>query len=136
MRKTVAVVVVAAVGLGAWAGAADGRAARGALHIREQATENGRFYVEGAYQYVSVRHVRTKRLVLRKRSAVGLKANVTLAPGYYRIRSWTRTCSGNCDYLDQPSYACRRDVRVRVDRVLNATIHTAVSERCRITADD
>jgi len=56
--------------------------ATGELRLRERAVTGG-VYIEGAYQYVTVRRTRDQRIVHRRRSANGLSARLRLSPGYY-----------------------------------------------------
>ena len=105
----------------------------GELRIRERGVDTGAVYIEGAYQYVTVRRTRGQRIVYRRRSANGLSARLRLAPGYYRVDSWTRSCAGTCETLDPPSYRCHGSFRVRAGRYVTGTIHSGVGIRCRIT---
>jgi hypothetical protein len=111
---------------------ASARRATGELRIRERKVETGSVYIEGAYQYVSVRRTRDNRLVYRARSANALRARLRLRPGYYRVASWTRSCSGSCDRLDPPSDSCRGLFRVRPGRFVTATIRSGVGVPCRV----
>ena len=106
---------------------------RGQLRIREQRTDSGSIPIEGAYQYVAVRRTSDDRVVYRDRSGTGLSASLNVRPGFYRVSSWTGTCSGTCATLDPPSDGHRGSFRVRSQRYVTATIRSAFSERCRIT---
>ena len=108
-------------------------AARGELRIRESSIDTGQVYFEGAYLYARVRRARDGRLVKQWRSARDLSRVLRLPPGYYRVDSWTRSCSGTCDDLDPPSDRCRATFRVRPGRYVTATIHAGVGIACRIT---
>ncbi len=128
--------VIAAVAVGAATGAASAVGAdplRGDLRIREHVIDTGAVYIEGAYQYVEVRRTRDDRLMFRKRSGTGLSERVVLPAGFYRVASWTQSCSGTCGMLDPPSNRCRGSFRVRGGRYLTATIHSGVGISCRIT---
>jgi hypothetical protein len=125
--------LVAIIGLPACVAPATDAVDRGYLRIREQRTASGSIPIEGAYQYISVRRTSDNRVVYRDRSSTRLSASLHLRPGFYRVSSWTRTCSGTCATLDPPSDRCRGAFRVRSKRYITATIHTAFGERCRIT---
>jgi len=105
----------------------------GELRVRERTIDTGAVYIEGAYQYVTVRRTSDRRVVHRRRSANGLSARLRLPPGYYRVESWTRSCVGTCEQLDPPSGRCRGSFRVRGGRYVTGTIHSGVGIRCRIT---
>lgn len=105
----------------------------GELRIRERGVDTGATYIEGAYQYVTVRRTRDQRVVHRRRSANVLSDRLRLSPGYYRVDSWTRVCAGTCETLGSPGYRCRGFFRVRAGRYVRATIHSGVGIRCRIT---
>ena len=107
--------------------------ARGELRVREQFVETGSIYIEGAFQYASVRRARDGRPVQRWRSTEKLDRDLRLPPGYYRLDSWTRSCAGNCGTLDRPSHRCHAFFRIRPGRYVTLTIHSGVGIDCRIT---
>ena len=131
--------VVAALVLGLGGAATDtGRAAPpdsadGELRLREQVADTGAIYVEGAFQFATVRRTRDGRLMYRTRGEEGIAARLSLRPGFYRVASWTRSCAGTCDRLDPPSGYCQGSFRVRRSRYVTATIHSGVGVPCRIT---
>jgi hypothetical protein len=104
----------------------------GELRVRERRMDTGSVYVEGAYQYLSVRRTRDNRLMYRIRSANPIRARLRLRRGYYRVASWTRSCVGTCDRLDPPSGRCRGHFRVRAGRYVTATIRSGVGVHCRV----
>lgn len=103
---------------------------KGRLVVKERHVENGSAYIEGAYQYVVVKR-RDGSVVFRARFSSG-RVKRLLRTGSYRLASYTRTCSGTCDNLDPPSHRCSAGFRVKAPRRLDATVRTAVGERCRI----
>lgn len=110
-----------------------GAASTGELRLRDRTTTTGMLYVEGAYQYVTVRRSRGHELVLRTRFGERLRKRLDLPAGYYTVRSWTRTCDGNCRFLDPPTLRCRGTFRVRPGRYVTATIVHGVGVPCRVT---
>jgi hypothetical protein len=113
------------------AGAAGPRT--GELRIREQ-TEPGRgLYVEGSIQFVSVRRAHDLRLVVTRRFRAGRTSRLRLAPGRYRVASWTRVCGGNCGFLEPPTFKCAAGVRIRRGARVTVTVHDRVGARCRIS---
>jgi hypothetical protein len=106
----------------------------GELRIRERVKNPSRVYIEGAYQYARVIRLRDGDVVYRKRRlATPLAARLSLVPGYYRIESWTRVCSGNCRRLSPAWYPCRGKFRVRTGGYVTATISTEAGTHCSIT---
>lgn len=55
--------------------------------------------------------------------------------GRYHVSAFQRTCSGNCETLDPPSYTCGRDVRVHAGERVRARIlvRWVTSATCRIS---
>src|SRR5687767_23905 len=91
---------------------------RGSLVVPIRSVDTGAVLIEGGLQYVTLRRLPERRLVLRRR----LRARDTfalrrpLAPGRYRLVSWIRACQGNCDSLSPPTSACAGDLRVRAGK--------------------
>jgi hypothetical protein len=105
----------------------------GELRVAEAGVDTGAIYVEGAYGYASVRRARDGRLVRRWRTTRTLSRRLRLPAGYYRLDSWTRTCSGTCADLSPPTLGCHGYFRVRPGRHVTATIHSGVGIDCLIT---
>jgi hypothetical protein len=109
-------------------------AARGVLRATGQLKPSSSVYTEGALEYVSVRRAGSGVLVLKREYPLGkIKLARRLLAGSYRLTSWTRTCSGNCGYLDPPGYACSRAIRIRAGTTLRAIVVSEVGKHCRIT---
>jgi hypothetical protein len=106
----------------------------GGLRLGEHLKPSNSLYTEGALEYVTIRKTGSRALVVRRKFALG-KINLArrLPARRYRIASYTRTCSGNCDHLDPPAYACGRTVTIKRGATLRATVESQVGKVCRIT---
>lgn len=108
-------------------------AATGGLRVNERLATSDSVYAEGAYQYISVHAARNGRQILERRFVLGtISLARRLAPGSYRLRSWTQSCSGNCSMVDPPSHRCSRVVRLSRGAARRVTVLSKVGERCRI----
>lgn len=108
-------------------------AGSGLLRVNERLSDSGSVYVEGAYEYLSLRIASSDRLILKRRFALGkISLSRRMVPGRYRVTSWTRSCSGNCSHLDPPTLGCRRIVRISSGATRRATVLSQVGKRCRI----
>jgi hypothetical protein len=106
----------------------------GVLRIGERVLPSDSVFVEGAVEFVTLHRVSTGRLVVRRRFDMGaISLSRRLAPGSYRVASWTQSCSGNCGHLDPPSNRCQRTVRVSAGRTLRVTVLSKVGAHCRLT---
>jgi hypothetical protein len=105
----------------------------GVLRVGERVLPSHSVYFEGAVELLTLHRASTGRLVLRQRFAMGrIALSRRLAPGSYRVASWTQTCSGTCDHLDPPSYRCQRTVRVSSGSTRRVTVLSKVGARCRL----
>lgn len=131
MRALPATAVALALALVAAGAPSASSSERSGLRIREVVRDTGSLYTEGAIQFVSVRRANGHGATTRR-----LLAEVTIprAPGRYRVRSWTRTCSGTCDRLDPPTLRCHGRVRVRAGQMTGVRVITGPGRRCRIRA--
>ena len=108
-------------------------AKRGTLRVTSRALPSTATYTEGAIQFAAVYRAGGAKPVVTGRSRGGaLRFAHRLAPGGYRIDSWTRTCSGNCGVLDAPSLRCTRTLRIGAGAVRRYEVRTRVGRRCRI----
>jgi hypothetical protein len=136
MRRVAVIAAVAAV-LGAAPGLAHD-AEPGQLVVKERRADTGAVYVEGFYSYLAIRRARTGQLVLRRRYEDGpVRLNRRLHPGRYRLISYVRACSGNCEQgQDPPRDRCARTFRLPSGSVRRATLHTGVGRPCRVEFED
>jgi hypothetical protein len=105
----------------------------GVLRVGERVLPSDSMYFEGGIEFVTLHRVSTGRLVVRRRFGMGeIALSRRLAPGSYRVASWTQTCSGTCDRLDPPSNRCQRTVRVSAGRTRRVTVLSKVGANCRI----
>jgi hypothetical protein len=125
----VLVLAVTTVAVGGPGVAAAGERA-GELRVRPAVEQTGSAYVEGAFQFVAVERARDGRSFMARRTLRSLR--LALPAGYYRVRSWTRTCSGTCAVLDPRIHSCRAQFRVRAGRFTTATVTYGAGIACRV----
>ena len=77
--------------------------------------------IEGWLDFFRVRNS-AGRLVFERQAS---RLDEPLASGRYRLRSFQRTCAGNCDRLDPPSPGCARELRIRAGAILRVRVHVA-----------
>jgi len=115
------------------------------LVVRGQYVNTGVTYFEGALQYLIVQR-RDTGAHLIERDRVWL--NEGLAPGRYRLVSYTRSCAGSCPPqdptpctdpqcpsrggLDSPSDRCAINFDLRRGQTLKALISIGAGRSCRI----
>ena len=119
------------------AGAATGAAQSDAdarLVVKNRHVDNGGVYIEGAFQYVVLKREDGSVLFKRRYPFGNVRLNRAFPPGAYRLASYTRSCSGNCNYLDPPSNRCRASVALQSGRRAVYVLRTATGERCRLKA--
>jgi hypothetical protein len=100
-------------------------------------------YIEGTYSYVRVERLDGNELIEKrftqeagKLDELRLLSTMTLRldPGSYRLVSFQRPCSGNCENLDPPTDECSREIVVVRDRPVEATITVRPGEGCSVEA--
>ena len=106
----------------------------GKLHVQQMIARGSPLPVEGSIPYIRIARadgatVVRRRLNVTKRTPF---ADVSLAPGRYRLRGWQRICDANCGNLDAPSDRCARWVRIHCGQTLKATITVTFGSACRI----
>ena len=101
----------------------------GVLRITWTFDEEGGVFFEGALAFAEVRKQGSKRVVMSSE----LPARSTLRRGRYQLRSWLRSCSGNCGELDRPSNKCRAPIIVPGARTLRVVVHTRADQPCTVT---
>lgn len=115
------------------------------LVVRSQYVNTGSTYIEGALQYLVVQRRDTGVRVI-ERDRVWL--NEGLAPGRYRLVSYTRPCAGICPprnpppctgpqcpargRLDGPTDRCATDFDLRRGMTLKALVSIGAGRPCRI----
>jgi hypothetical protein len=105
----------------------------GGLVVRERFDPTNGVPTEGWVSYLVVRHAVSGRVALRDSQAAPLHVDSVLSRGDYKLRSFIRTCSGNCGSLDPPSNACSAGFRLRAGDRIRATIHRDADQPCRVT---
>lgn len=105
--------------------------------VREQHVEpeDGTRYIEGAVQQVELRRAGEDEPAWTGRVRDGA-AEGLVEPGDYVLSSYTQSCSGNCDFLDEPSGRCEQRVKVRKRQRSAFTVITTVGVRCVLRRDD
>ena len=61
---------------------------------------------------------------------------VELLPGRYKFASWQQPCSGNCDFLDEPTDGCDAQVEVEPSAPIAILVEVRHGIRCVITIGD
>jgi hypothetical protein len=105
----------------------------GSLVVKERFDPSNGVPIEGWVSYLVVRRAVSGRVVLRDSQAAPIHVDSILNRGAYRLRTFIRTCSGNCGSLDPPSNACSAELRMRAGDRIRATIHRDASQPCRVT---
>jgi hypothetical protein len=104
----------------------------GSLVVHEKFDSSAGIPVEGYVSYLVVRRARSGEVALRESSPALLNTDSVLARGRYRLRSFIRTCSGNCGFLDSPSNFCATTFRLGAGEVVKAKVLRDASH-CRVT---
>ena len=104
------------------------------LHVQQVIARGSPLPVEGSIPYIRVARADGTTVVRRRLNPAKRTpfADVSLAPGRYRLQSWQRICDGNCGYLDPPSNPCARWFRIHRGQTLKATITVTFGSACRI----
>jgi hypothetical protein len=87
--------------------------------------------VEGYVSYLRVEPAHGAA-VITGRLPGSQRVTLRLPPGRYRLRSWQRTCDGNCSYLDQPTIECARAFTLHRGEPLAATIQVDWTSGCTV----
>jgi hypothetical protein len=104
------------------------------LHIEQLHVAGAGFFVEGSYSYIRIERSNGDELLERRLSNERTpQATVRLDPGIYRLVSFQRSCSGNCNYLDPPADACSHRLTMRSASPVSAVIHLSPGAGCEIT---
>ena len=118
------------------------------LVVRGHYVNTGVTYVEGAVQYLMVQRRDTGAHVIEREYRDRVWLNEGLAPGRYRLVSYTRSCAGVCPPqdptpctdaqcpsgggLDSPSDRCAINFDLRRGLTLKAVISIGAGRPCRI----
>jgi hypothetical protein len=147
MRGLIVIVILAAVvaTAGVIAATAGGaKSPNGTLAVTFAFDVSRGMPTEGEISYVTIAPAqplpyRAPPLVKAELAGGLATRSVTLpvTPGRYRLSTHQRTCVGNCDVLDPPSYACSRRIQVGKREAVRATVRVFFggktdAERCRI----
>jgi hypothetical protein len=87
--------------------------------------------VEGALSYLRVDHA-GGATVIDGRLPGSQQVTLWLPAGQYRLRSWQRTCDGNCSHLDQPTIECARAFSLHRGEPLVVTIQVDWTSNCTV----
>lgn len=112
---------------------ADGLGAQvaGQLVLREQFDPGEGIPIEGYVTYLVVRKAGSGAIALKQSEPAPLRMTSVLTRGRYRLRTYIRTCDGNCDLLDLPSNSCSASFRLRAGKKVKATIQRDATG-CRV----
>jgi hypothetical protein len=119
------------------------------LVVRGEYVDTGATYIEGALQYLIVERRDTGAHVIEREYRDRVWLNEGLAPGRYRLVSYTRSCAGSCPPrddpapctdaqcprnggLDSPSDRCASNFDLRRGVTLKAVISIGAGSPCRI----
>ena len=87
--------------------------------------------VEGALSYLRVDHA-DGATVIDGRLPGSHQVTLGLPAGQYRLRSWQRTCDGNCSHLDQPTIECARTFSLARREPLVVTVQVDWTAKCTV----
>jgi hypothetical protein len=104
--------------------AAAGRRAQsaGELIVREKFDIGQGVPTEGYVSYLVVRRSDSGQVVLRQSQDGPLRTDSVLPRGHYRLRSFIRTCDGNCGLLDSVTNRCAATFRIGAGDLVMAKI--------------
>jgi hypothetical protein len=105
----------------------------GGLVVKERFDPTNGVPTEGWVSYLVVRHAVSGRVALRDSQTAPLHVESVLSRGAYKLRSFIRTCSGNCGSLDPSSNPCSAAFRLRAGDRIRATIHRDARQHCRVS---
>jgi hypothetical protein len=106
---------------------------KGRLVVTEKVVNRFGIYEEGAISYLKVRRRADGKVVLRRRyQGRRIRLAEELPARRYRLISFVRPCSGNCDNLDPATDRCTAKFRLRPDTKVRARTVTNDGEPCRI----
>ncbi len=127
---------IAAVGTTCPATAAIGlrTQAAGTLVVHEKFDPSAGLFFEGYVSYLVVRRAGSGKVALRQSKAGLLHSTSVLPRGAYRLRTYIRTCDGNCGLLDPPTNRCSAAFRLAAGRVVRAKVRRDATG-CRVSVD-
>jgi hypothetical protein len=106
----------------------------GKLHVEQLRVTGAGFFVEGSYSYIRIERSNGDKLIEQRLSNERTpQATVRLDPGTYRLVSFQRSCSGNCNYLDPPGDFCSHRLTMDSATRVAAVIHLSPGAGCEIT---
>jgi hypothetical protein len=103
----------------------------GQLIVREKFDPGKGIPIEGYVSNLVVRRAGSGAIALRESQAAPLRVTSVLSRGRYRLRTYIRTCDGNCSLLDSPSNSCSGALRIASERVVKVTIRRDATG-CRV----
>jgi hypothetical protein len=107
------------------------------LHVEQLIVAGSGLFSEGSYSYIRIERSNGDKLVEQRLSNQPTpRATVRLDPGTYRLVSFQRSCSGNCNYLDPPSDFCSHRFTVGSAASATAVIHLSPGAGCQITVEN
>ena len=109
-------------------------AAPGTLEFRQTFAKGAPVYDEGTVSFVRVRDA-SGALAVRRRVRHRPRFRITrqLPSGRYRVISYQRPCSGNCELLDPPTDRCARPIRILSGGLTEAAVRVRPGRRCRMS---
>ena len=90
-----------------------GAKSAGLLSVRETFDDSKGTPVEGYVSYLVVRRAGSGDVVIKESKAGLVRSTSVLTRGAYRLRTYIRTCSGNCNFLDPPTNSCSAQFRIK-----------------------
>ena len=101
-----------------------------------QRTTGDRLYVEGSISYVHVTNA-SGTVFETELHGVGRSQvlDAALDPGSYRLTSYQRPCSGNCEALDAPTDRCSTDFEIKPGAQATVGIAIRPNKGCNAVAE-
>jgi hypothetical protein len=92
-------------------------------------------YIEGAIAFVELRDADGAVIGTYQHASYLSELELMradLAPGAYELRSYVRSCSGNCSVLDPPTDECTAEVSIDAGAVVEVLIVRDVGQPCSV----
>ena len=106
----------------------------GRVVVKERAVNKFGIYDEGAISYLRVRRASYPQLVMRRRyQGKRIRLDALLPARRYKLSSFVRPCSGDCQELEPPTDRCSAEFLLPPGREVMARIVTNDGSACRIT---
>ena len=102
---------------------------QGGQLVLRQRTVGDTFYVEGSIWFARLDAGDT---VIAETKVDGNNFSIKLPPGFYRLTSYQRACSGNCGALDPPTDRCSAPLRIRPGKTLRALVFVRPGFGCEV----